>query len=261
MISGSNQVSLEDFFNEFEKKKKRILFLDYDGTISPFTANRDNAKPYEGVIPRLETLIQSPHTRLIIISGRTIEMLKRLLALSHYPELIGGHGAEHLIPGQKQIKLEISKHAVESLEKATKWTYEMGFNKYCEFKPSAIAFHWRGLPSDDKVKIEQNVRRAWQDKKVETELEIHEFNGGMELRYAKVNKGDAVKRVLKETGFNFLIAYLGDDQTDEEAFEALGDQGLKVLVGNDLRPTMADFIIAPPDGVLSFLDNWISADK
>jgi hypothetical protein len=56
------------------------------------------------------------------------------------------------------------------------------------------------------------------------------------------------------------VAFLGDDQTDEEAFAAIGDRGLKVLVRNNLRPTRANVKLTPPHELVDFLDNWIDAD-
>lgn len=55
------------------------------------------------------------------------------------------------------------------------------------------------------------------------------------------------------------MAYLGDDQTDENAFEALHGRGLSVLVRREYRPTNADVWIQPPEGVTAFLSDWASA--
>jgi len=53
------------------------------------------------------------------------------------------------------------------------------------------------------------------------------------------------------------MAYLGDDITDEDAFQALGNRGLKVLVRQEPRQTLADIQIKPPDDLFKFLDKWI----
>lgn len=52
------------------------------------------------------------------------------------------------------------------------------------------------------------------------------------------------------------IAYLGDDLTDEDAFQALDTRGLRVLVRDALRPTAADIWLQPPDELLDFLRSW-----
>jgi len=53
------------------------------------------------------------------------------------------------------------------------------------------------------------------------------------------------------------VAYLGDDLTDEDAYKALGNKGLKVLVGAKSRKSLADIQINPPVELLAFLDKWI----
>ena len=65
-----------------------------------------------------------------------------------------------------------------------------------------------------------------------------------------------VERALMELGDDAVIAYLGDDATDEDAFAALGDRGLSVLVSPKLRPTLARAWFVPPVEVLEFLTEW-----
>ena len=75
------------------------------------------------------------------------------------------------------------------------------------------------------------------------------------------NKGLAIKELLAEIAPDDLIAYLGDDLTDEEAFTALDGRGLKVLVRHEFRPTHADVQIAPPEELLQFLDRWAQSQR
>jgi trehalose-phosphatase len=257
----NKQVNLDNFFSELAKNKNKILFLDYDGTLSGFTSKRDGAVPYPGVIDKLRTLTDSATTRLVIISGRTLADLKSLLKLDRYPELIGGHGTERLKPGQINIEIDLSAKAKEGLTKAKDWAIQNGFEDYSEFKVSGISFHWRGIADDKREHIKEKVNENWQKKASQFDLELHEFDGGIELRYSKMNKGVVVKSLISEHNDISVIAYLGDDRTDEEAFEAIGKKGLKVLVRNDLRSTKADLRISPPDELLEFLDRWIKTEE
>ena len=78
----------------------------------------------------------------------------------------------------------------------------------------------------------------------------------MSIRPQGVNKGEAIKTLLKEALPDTMIAYLGDDFTDEEAFGILGGKGLKILVRKQTRSTKADIQLIPPDELLWFLDQW-----
>ena len=57
-----------------------------------------------------------------------------------------------------------------------------------------------------------------------------------------------------------MMAYLGDDLTDEAAFRALDERGLGVLVRPKLRATSADIWIRPPEELLDFLRSWLRAE-
>jgi hypothetical protein len=85
------------------------------------------------------------------------------------------------------------------------------------------------------------------------------FDGGLELRAPGKNKGDAVSAILAESGPDFAAAYLGDDQTDENAFRAIKGRGLSILVRPEPRPTMADMWLRPPDELGRFLRDWLVA--
>ena len=62
--------------------------------------------------------------------------------------------------------------------------------------------------------------------------------------------------ILEEMGGSGAVAYLGDDRTDEDAFEAIAGKGLGVLVRPERRPTAAEVWLKPPGELLDFLDQW-----
>ena len=87
---------------------------------------------------------------------------------------------------------------------------------------------------------------------------MKEFDGGIELRVPARDKGDGVRTILGEMENDAIVAYLGDDLTDEDAFRAIKGKGLGVLVRKKLRPTAADVWIRPPKELLEFLAEWLS---
>jgi trehalose-phosphatase len=87
------------------------------------------------------------------------------------------------------------------------------------------------------------------------------FDGGVELRLAGSDKGIAVRAMLGELGEDAAVAYLGDDLTDEDAFAALGDRGLSVLVRATPHPTRAQAWIRPPEELFEFLASWSAASE
>jgi trehalose-6-phosphatase len=80
----------------------------------------------------------------------------------------------------------------------------------------------------------------------------------MELRSGH-NKGDAVRMLLEELPNDAPVAYLGDDATDEDAFHALLDRGLCVLVRPRWRPSSAHLWLRAPTNLRRFLTAWLAA--
>src|SRR5690606_28001707 len=70
------------------------------------------------------------------------------------------------------------------------------------------------------------------------------------------NKGRAVEFLLERLNLarpHVLPIYVGDDLTDEDAFEALGERGIGVLVGSPDRPTYADYRLPEDPGAVAWL--------
>jgi trehalose-phosphatase len=135
---------------------------------------------------------------------------------------------------------------------------QQGLFNLLEFKPAATAIHWRGMEAA-APQVARRVEKAWSKLHGRDGLELLKFDGGMEIRVAGRNKGDAVRAILSEMGGHPAMAYLGDDQTDEDAFAALQGYGLGVLVRHSYRATVADVWIRPPEGLTAFLADWATA--
>lgn len=253
------KISLESFFTGFSQAPDRVLMLDYDGTLAPFQEKRGDAIPYPGVRERLEKLVESEETRVIIVSGRRARDLDPLLGLDTLPEIWGCHGAERLLPDESYQLLPLSTNVVDGLDEIDDWAEKEHLTAYLEEKPAGRAFHWRGLESALKEQIESKVKETWTERAPAYDLLLREFDGGIELRAAGIHKGSAVAMILEEIPEHASVAYLGDDHTDEDAFRALTGKGLRVLVRPELRETVADLWIKPPEELLAFLDRWIES--
>ena len=98
--------------------------------------------------------------------------------------------------------------------------------------------------------------QKWSPIAKQASLELHSFDGGIELRVPGRDKGYAVKTIISKLDRDVVAAYLGDDLTDEDAFNAIKGVGLGVLVRPDYRPTSASIWLKPPDELLDFLRRW-----
>lgn len=247
------------FFETVRAATRRALLLDYDGTLAPFRAERDEALPYPGVSEVLSALLETNSTRVVLISGRATKDLMPLLGLERLPEIWGSHGWERLMPDGTCETPRMNDRAQRGLADALNWIRDEGLLGHCEQKPASLALHCRGLAEAAAAEIRQKVMEKWSSLTRETGLALQEFDGGVELRASGRNKGDAVVTILSEMGDDVVIAYLGDDLTDEDAFRALEGKGLSILVRPEFRSTVADLWLQPPEELIEFLKSWTNA--
>lgn len=251
------ELNLDHFFGQLPKADSSLLLLDYDGTLAPFVEDPSVAVPYPGVIDRLERLLQTK-TRLVIVTGRSVDDLFGLIGLARRLEIWGSHGQERHFPDGRKESQELDAKSRRALRKAEEKAVEHGGDGWLERKPLSLALHFRGRPAAQVVRMKDEVKPFWQSLADNTSLVLHHFDGGIELRLEGENKGTAVRTLLEEMTVTTPAAYLGDDLTDEDAFEALNGQGLTVLVRPDFRPTRAQLWIQPPEELLQLLDRWIT---
>ena len=250
-------LDLDAFFGRLGAASERVLLLDYDGTLAPFQVRPERAAPYPGVEEAIDAIMDAERSRVVIVSGRPVSAIAPLLNLRHRPELWGAHGWERLLPDGRASRLQPDGAVRKRLDEGERRARELARNGVrIEAKPASVALHWRGASALTAAQIQDALPRMWEPLASGGGVELLPFDGGIELRATGYNKHSAVKAILSETGGSAAIAYLGDDITDEEAFQAVKLRGLAVLVRPEYRETAADVWIRPPRELVSFLGRW-----
>jgi trehalose-phosphatase len=235
--------------------------LDYDGTLAPFTPERDQAYPYPGVRSILDQLLENNITRLVIISGRAIESLVPLLGLRNRPEIWGSHGLERLWPDGSYQIAKMDEEILKTIQRTESWAMGRVQEDQWERKPAGLALHTRKMNDTQGRELIREAFDVWSEIIRGKDLEIHEFDGGVELRIKGISKANAVRSIMDEAAQGSAFAYLGDDLTDEDAFKELKGKGLSVLVRDKTRQTAADVWLNSHDQMLEFLRKWLDSEK
>lgn len=247
---------LEPFFVRLAQARRCALLLDYDGTLAPFHVDPAQAVPYPGVRAALDRIQAQTGTRLVIISGRWTRDLLPLLGLARQPEVWGSHGWERCYPDGRCESRRPDERALQALAQADHWTESVvKFGARREPKPASLAIHWRGLAPGAIDRIRAEITENWALHARELGLELHDFDGGLELRVPGRHKGDVI-RALRNEMPDALLAFLGDDLTDENAFCALDQNALGILVRSEYRASAARVWLRPPHELLGFLARW-----
>lgn len=253
---------LNGFWSAVADAPARVLLLDYDGTLAPFRVERDRATPYPEVRHAVERILEGGHTRVVVISGRAVDHLLPLLGLDPPPEIWGSHGWEHLEPGKGTDLEPLPEAAREGLRSGREAAREVAPAERIELKPVSVAVHVRGMDAEDVETLLEELRLRWDRVASAAGLDLHAFDGGLELRVPGKDKGTAVTEALRPEPAGAAVAYLGDDLTDEDAFRVLEDRReeggpvMTFLVREERRPTAARIRVSPPEELLDVLERW-----
>lgn len=252
-------LAMETFFGKLAACHSGALVLDYDGTLAPFTQDRRCAFPYPGVSQALLRIMKGGYTRVVIVTGRPASELIPLLGVFPFPEIWGLHGLERMRPDGDCRTYQLADSDLRILAEAGAWLDYQGLRHLAEFKTGSIAVHWRGFSPQDAAATAEKVRKGWSRLVADGRMTLLDFDGGIELRPNGRNKAHAVLSVMEELDPGSPLAYLGDDQTDEDAFSALkySPRALTILVRPAWRETKAEAWIKPPQELLEFLQRWL----
>ncbi len=244
---------IPNFWQRVRAAPYRLLGLDYDGTLPPFRKARMEARPLPDVLSTLQAIQNSRTTSLFVISGRPVSEIAQLLG--NLPiHIIGAHGYEERELDGKFHASAPTQRQQHGLETANARAIEQGYESFVELKAGSIALHSRGVVHPPESYEE--VKTAWQHVGQQHDLLLKEFAGGIELRAYDRNKGTAFRERLEKMPSGTLPVYVGDDETDEDAFQVVRSTGIGIKVGGKKSKTMATGFLEDCNEVVRFLSFW-----
>jgi len=218
----------EQIIAEFKQAENSIIFLDYDGTLVPFSKHPHNAKPDKELITLLKNL--SKKTDLVIISGRDKNILHEWLGAVG-SDIIAEHGAWiKKGAGEWQLLKSMSREWKKQIYSVFE-TYEDRLpGSFIEEKDFSLVFHYRRSdPELASIRIKEFVDFLL-DFTSNSELQVLQGNKVVEVRNFGINKGIAGLNWLSGKKYDFILA-IGDDWTDEDLFKVLPESAYTIKVG------------------------------
>jgi trehalose 6-phosphate synthase/phosphatase len=226
---------IETYRDEIEKAyrsaKKRILFLDYDGTLVGFKAIPEQANPDDELKEMLRSLAMDPKNTVILISGRDRKILDSWFADIEGLNFVASHGLWLKYSGQDWVMTAV-------LDNEWKDSVRPIFEMYADRMPGAIieekefglSFHYRRCNPDMVVAKLNELKETLVSMTKSSSLVLQEGSKVLEVKDSKVNKGTTTSLAIDHKGFDFLFG-AGDDLTDEDVFRALPPNAYSVKVG------------------------------
>ncbi len=231
-----------------------VLLLDYDGTLVPYAATPDEARPDDQLIRLLTGLGATASIRTAILSGRTLAFLQSVFPV---PGLIlaGLYGLEIRMSDGVERRID-REHLRPEIEKVkAEWTRMIAGKRgfLVEDKGIAVALHGRLA---DPVQGAMLLRQA----QATAPLASGEFRlvGGdryIEVAPTGARKDHGVRWILAHLNLaNALAVCVGDDENDEAAFQAVRERGgIAIVVGSAQPDTAASVRVADTAAVRAWL--------
>ena len=213
----------------YRNAQKRILFLDYDGTLVGFTSTPDQAKPDANLRSLLSNLSSNPKNIVVIISGRDRHTLAKWLGdLNLY--LMAAHGLWLRHPGQEwMMTVPLSNEWKDSVRHVMELYTDRMPGSLIEEKDFSLAFHYRQC-NPDMVEAKLYEVRDALTTTIRSGLELQEGNKVLEVKDNRANKGYGASLVIQNQNFDFILG-AGDDYTDENLFSSLPEDAVTIKIG------------------------------
>ena len=235
-----------------------MILTDFDGTLVEF-----NVDPSAVVLPPsrqilLQTLGKRADLGAGIITGRRIDDLRERIPAEPSMFLAGLHGLEIEGPGLRFAHngVALAAPGISVLAKDLRRAVKPLPGVFVEDKTYAVVLHLRGASKADRLHATTRFNALAEPLLSEGTVRLQPGDQVLEL-LPNVDwaKGDAVRAIIRQvendTKETVWPVYIGDDATDEDAFEEIGTNGLTISVGT--RPGAASFQIADPSAVECFL--------
>ena len=236
-------------------KRRVAVFLDYDGTLTPIVERPDLAVLSEGMRETLAALAQ--RCPVMVISGRDRGDVERLVGLKQLV-YAGCHGFDIAGPEGPGIShLEASGYAPIVAQAARDLEQELAPIRgiIVENKTYAVAVHFRMVGPEDVGRVEpivEGILARYPQLRKTGGKKVFELRPDMNW-----DKGKAVLWLLDVLGLDnseVVPLYIGDDVTDQDAFDALHGKGISILVAADPQVTRADYRLSDPAEVGRLLE-------
>ncbi len=241
------------------KEKEPLMFLDYDGTLTPIVATPDLAvlsDEMRGLLARL-----AARRKVAVVSGRATDDVRSKVRLEglYYA---GSHGFEIVAPDGRttvQPEVEAVRPIIDAAYERLSAALKDVPGALVEHVKYTISAHYRLVSDGDLPRVRKAV-----DEALTAYPQLRRTDGKkvFELRpRIDWHKGRAVAWILEEMGCDpsrHLPIYVGDDTTDEDAFRVLRGLGFGVLVADPVRTSGAVYYVRDTTEVGRLLEFFIT---
>jgi trehalose 6-phosphate synthase/phosphatase len=256
---GSGAAALQELTARLQDAESLLVLLDYDGTLVPYTATPELARPDPPLLELLAALASRPNTELHVVSGRARETLAQWLGRLPIA-LHAEHGFWSRPVGEREwipageLGPAWREPALGILREITSRTP----GSLTEEKSVALAWHYRMADQESGARRANELRLHLAQLLSNQPVEILAGHKVIEIRPYGIHKGRIVPPIPPDRLPFVVILAIGDDRTDEDLFTVLPPEAITIKVGPGA--THARFRLEGVPAVRTFLSSLVQAE-
>lgn len=249
----------ERWLGAFVGERSLAVFLDFDGTLASIASHPSMVKLSDATRQALEDCAARADTDVAIVSGRALSDVRRLVGVDRIV-YAGNHGLEIQGPGIEAYRHpDIVHYEERAVDLARALSLIAGDGAWVEAKGASLTFHYREADPEDHESLAAAAAAAIRDAGFQSREALCAVEARPPIGW---DKGHAVLHVLREKyglawSESIRVIYVGDDETDEDAFRSLLGLGMTFRVGPPTMPTRARRRLSDVEAVATML-RWIA---
>ncbi len=232
-----NHAARQRLLNDYKVSEKRLLLLDYDGTLIPFFGRPERARPGKKLLRLLDAIASRTGNKIVLLSGRGKDLLEQWFG-SLGIGLVAEHGVWLKGKDQWEMIEPLTSDWKEEIRPLLELYMDRTPGSFIEEKEYSLAWHFRRAGSELSKTRARELIDELLTLTANLNLQITEGKKVVEVKNSGINKGRAALRCIAAETWDFILA-MGDDRTDEDMFEVLPDTAYSFKVG--LGSSLAKF--------------------
>lgn len=249
----------ESIVADYTKAKRRLLLLDYDGTLAAFTSDPALAKPSPRALGILKALCSVPTNRVVLISGRRKDDLSVWFD-GLWLTLVAENGAwmRSADKGEWQATTPLDTRWKDRIRPIVLRFVNRIPGSTLEEKETSLVWHYRRVDLNTGAIAARELIDTLTNLTANLELVVYIGNRSVEVRTSRVSKGTFYLTHLAKDPWDFILA-VGDDWTDESLFSALPPASASVRVG--VTASTARFNLESNEDALALLERLAAVER
>lgn len=229
----NKKIGPDSFFKikeKYQNAKKRLIILDYDGTLVPLVKKPELAIPDRQLMDTLKLLATDQKNKVVISSGRDAEFLDKWFSELDL-NLAAEHGAFYKENGKWHENVRTKFPADEEILDLLQKTADKTPGSRIEVKKTSMVWHFRNSDKWLAELREKQLINALMIPCARLSLQIMRGNKVIEVKTTGVDKGVEAARLMSADNYDFVMA-MGDDITDEDMFHVMPEDAITIKVGS-----------------------------